>query len=143
MNIFIKIIIIIIDVLFRFPVIDPIHAASPELLIAAAKVRPPPIKISTPQGMFLATSQFISLSLPERKEGRINSIIAAPIAILESLIAPVGSVFSNRLLIHLLEIHNIAVIMKTEQTIISSRDIFPNSLFFLKFIKGFFFLFYL
>ena len=132
MLIMLTIVTTIIDVFVKLSEIEPINPASPELFIAEPKVKPPPIKIKTPQGIFLATFQLINLFLSERKEGSIKSTIAAPIAIFESLIDPTGKVFSNKLLIHFLEIHNVAVIRNIMQTIISSGDIFPNSFCFFK-----------
>ena len=75
-----------IEILDRFPLNIPIHAANPEEFITDASDNPPPISMSAPHGIFCATFQFITLFRSFLKDGRINNKIAAAIAMLESFI---------------------------------------------------------
>ena len=107
---------------------EPIHVANPDEFITVARDKPPPININAPQGIFWATCQSINLFLLGLLEGIINKKIAAIIAIVESFSAPAGITPSNAVESHFLDIHKEAVIINTIPTIISSCEIFPNSL---------------
>ena len=66
---------------FRLPIPEPIHVASPVLLIADAILNPPPKRINTPHGNRFVSDHFSKNRFSSEFAGIIKKATAAPIAI--------------------------------------------------------------